>query len=201
VISRVSTWPVRVAVSAPTASTRITMETVFLETTVAVCTVAEYSEQDSKSKATVKHGKTLIYPFMQNVGSIGKWYQRFVSHSICGQGQWSCNDELCPGKCQVYGNGHYQTFDSKWYRFDGHCQYTLVEVRPFGGPLCGGGRQSESGSSAESRLIAHFASLLIRFRISAAPSLSEWRAFPAAMRLSPVLVPSSWTYRWTAFWF
>ncbi|XP_072233453.1 mucin-5B-like [Leuresthes tenuis] len=46
---------------------------------------------------------------------------------ICGRGQWSCNDELCPGKCQVYGNGHYQTFDSKWYRFDGHCQYTLVE--------------------------------------------------------------------------
>uniref|UniRef100_A0A3Q1HYI3 VWFD domain-containing protein n=1 Tax=Anabas testudineus TaxID=64144 RepID=A0A3Q1HYI3_ANATE len=46
---------------------------------------------------------------------------------VCGQGQWHCNDEPCPGKCQVYGNGHYQTFDSKWYRFDGHCQYTLVE--------------------------------------------------------------------------
>nr|XP_043877711.1 mucin-2-like isoform X2 [Solea senegalensis] len=46
---------------------------------------------------------------------------------ICGQGQWHCNDEPCPGKCQVYGNGHYQTFDSKWYRFNGHCQYTLVE--------------------------------------------------------------------------
>ncbi|XP_036978239.1 mucin-2 isoform X2 [Acanthopagrus latus] len=45
----------------------------------------------------------------------------------CGQGQWHCKDEPCPGTCQVYGNGHYQTFDSKWYRFDGHCQYTLVE--------------------------------------------------------------------------
>lgn len=42
-------------------------------------------------------------------------------------------DKPCPGTCQVYGNGHYQTFDSKWYRFDGHCQYTLVEVRPLGG--------------------------------------------------------------------
>ncbi|XP_070848713.1 mucin-6 [Chaetodon trifascialis] len=46
---------------------------------------------------------------------------------VCGQGQWHCKDKPCPGKCQVYGNGHYQTFDTKWYRFDGHCQYTLVE--------------------------------------------------------------------------
>ncbi|XP_029681304.1 mucin-2-like [Takifugu rubripes] len=46
---------------------------------------------------------------------------------ICGQGQWSCRDEPCSGKCQVYGNGHYQTFDSNLYRFDGHCQYTFVE--------------------------------------------------------------------------
>lgn len=54
---------------------------------------------------------------------------KILSYSTCGQGQWHCKDEPCPGKCQVYGNGHYQNFDSKWYRFDGHCQYTLVEVR------------------------------------------------------------------------
>lgn len=52
-----------------------------------------------------------------------------LSFSVCHHAQWTCKDEPCPGKCQVYGNGHYQTFDSKWYRFDGHCQYTLVEVR------------------------------------------------------------------------
>ncbi|KAM9705213.1 mucin-6-like, partial [Menidia menidia] len=46
---------------------------------------------------------------------------------VCGQGVWTCHDRPCVGKCQVYGNGHYQTFDSKWYRFDGQCQYTLVE--------------------------------------------------------------------------
>ncbi|XP_040008876.1 mucin-19-like [Xiphias gladius] len=46
---------------------------------------------------------------------------------ICEQGHWHCKDEPCPGKCQVYGNGHHQTFDSRWYRFDGHCQYILVE--------------------------------------------------------------------------
>uniref|UniRef100_A0A4W5M4V5 VWFD domain-containing protein n=1 Tax=Hucho hucho TaxID=62062 RepID=A0A4W5M4V5_9TELE len=45
----------------------------------------------------------------------------------CSHAQWSCVDEPCPGTCLVYGNGHYQTFDSKWYRYDGNCQYTLVE--------------------------------------------------------------------------
>uniref|UniRef100_A0A8C9SZP2 VWFD domain-containing protein n=1 Tax=Scleropages formosus TaxID=113540 RepID=A0A8C9SZP2_SCLFO len=45
----------------------------------------------------------------------------------CKGGKWTCSSQGCPGKCQVYGNGHYKTFDSKWYHFDGHCQYTLVE--------------------------------------------------------------------------
>lgn len=62
-------------------------------------------------------------------GWMKKCYLFILSRSTCRQGQWRCTKEPCPGKCQVYGNGHYQTFDYKWYRFDGHCQYTLVEVR------------------------------------------------------------------------
>ncbi|XP_072530311.1 uncharacterized protein [Salminus brasiliensis] len=45
----------------------------------------------------------------------------------CRAGQWHCEGEPCPGVCEVFGNGQYNTFDSKWYRFDGNCQYTLVE--------------------------------------------------------------------------
>ncbi|KAL1276065.1 hypothetical protein QQF64_035688 [Cirrhinus molitorella] len=45
----------------------------------------------------------------------------------CRGGEWFCVDEACPGVCEVFGNGQYRTFDSKWYRFDGHCQYTLVK--------------------------------------------------------------------------
>ncbi|XP_060745703.1 mucin-2-like [Tachysurus vachellii] len=45
----------------------------------------------------------------------------------CRGGQWDCKGDPCPGVCEVFGNGQYKTFDSKWYRFDGHCQYTLVE--------------------------------------------------------------------------
>ncbi|KAG9335902.1 hypothetical protein JZ751_003559, partial [Albula glossodonta] len=46
----------------------------------------------------------------------------------CKGGEWECVDNPCPGrKCEVYGNGHYQTFDSKWYHFDGYCRYILVQ--------------------------------------------------------------------------
>ncbi|XP_073804161.1 uncharacterized protein isoform X2 [Danio rerio] len=45
----------------------------------------------------------------------------------CRGGEWSCVDEECSGTCSVFGNGQYQTFDSKWYRFDGNCQYTLAK--------------------------------------------------------------------------
>ncbi|KAM9467822.1 mucin-19-like [Clarias gariepinus] len=46
----------------------------------------------------------------------------------CSGGQWNCEGDPCPGVCEVFGNGQYKTFDSKWYRFGGHCQYTLVEA-------------------------------------------------------------------------
>ncbi|XP_016115192.1 mucin-2-like [Sinocyclocheilus grahami] len=46
----------------------------------------------------------------------------------CRGGEWSCIDEACSGVCEVFGNGQYHNFDSKWYRFDGHCQYTLVKA-------------------------------------------------------------------------
>ncbi|XP_035763536.1 mucin-2-like [Neolamprologus brichardi] len=57
----------------------------------------------------------------------GETVKTNCKNCVCGWGQWDCTDEPCPGTCQVYGNGHYQTFDSKWYQFSGHCQYTLVE--------------------------------------------------------------------------
>lgn len=41
---------------------------------------------------------------------------------------WDCDSQLCMATCAVYGDGHYLTFDSKSYNFDGNCEYTLAQV-------------------------------------------------------------------------
>ncbi|XP_055009876.1 LOW QUALITY PROTEIN: mucin-19-like [Boleophthalmus pectinirostris] len=62
------------------------------------------------------------------VYNAGETVKSSCTSCVCSNGQWvQCTDELCSSTCQVFGNGHYQTFDSKWFRFDGHCQYTLVK--------------------------------------------------------------------------
>lgn len=118
----------------------------------------------------------------------------YWSYSTCGQGRWHCTDEPCPGQCQVYGNGHYQTFDSKWYRFNGHCQYTLVEVRS---------RQTEPGVLPCTYILLLFSFLLsflkffrIIVEMKTVRFLSVWRAFPAAMKKWPALGQLFWTFMW-----
>ncbi|XP_078099338.1 mucin 5e [Sander vitreus] len=81
--------------------------------------------EDHRGNCVSLHNCTCVYS--GKVFSAGQHVKTNCKTCVCGQGQWHCKDEPCPGKCQVYGNGHYQTFDSKWYRFDGQCQYTLVE--------------------------------------------------------------------------
>ncbi|KAK5621653.1 hypothetical protein CRENBAI_023918 [Crenichthys baileyi] len=81
--------------------------------------------EDHYGKCISRNNCTCMYS--GQVFSAGELVKTNCKTCTCIQGQWNCIDEACSGKCQVYGNGHYQTFDSKWYRFDGHCQYTLVE--------------------------------------------------------------------------
>uniref|UniRef100_A0A8C9Y283 VWFD domain-containing protein n=1 Tax=Sander lucioperca TaxID=283035 RepID=A0A8C9Y283_SANLU len=81
--------------------------------------------EDHRGNCVSLHNCTCVYS--GKVFSAGQHVKTNCKTCVCDQGKWDCKDEPCPGKCQVYGNGHYQTFDSKWYRFDGQCQYTLVE--------------------------------------------------------------------------
>ncbi|XP_045021817.1 mucin-2 [Bubalus bubalis] len=45
----------------------------------------------------------------------------------CQKGRWACTQFVCHGTCAIYGNGHYITFDGKYYDFDGHCSYVAVQ--------------------------------------------------------------------------
>ncbi|XP_068115904.1 mucin-2-like [Hyperolius riggenbachi] len=45
----------------------------------------------------------------------------------CKNRMWDCSSEMCMGTCTIYGDGHYRTFDSRSYEFDGDCEYTLVQ--------------------------------------------------------------------------
>ncbi|KAF7246597.1 Mucin-19, partial [Varanus komodoensis] len=45
----------------------------------------------------------------------------------CVQGSWKCTENKCQSTCHIYGDGQIQTFDGKWYSYDGLCQYVLAE--------------------------------------------------------------------------
>uniref|UniRef100_A0A667ZR16 VWFD domain-containing protein n=1 Tax=Myripristis murdjan TaxID=586833 RepID=A0A667ZR16_9TELE len=89
------------------------------------CYCPDGQYEDHHGDCVFRDNCTCVYS--GKVFSAGQSVKTNCKTCVCGQGQWHCRDKPCPGKCQVYGNGHYQTFDSRWYRFDGHCQYTLVE--------------------------------------------------------------------------
>uniref|UniRef100_K7GA57 Mucin-5B-like n=1 Tax=Pelodiscus sinensis TaxID=13735 RepID=K7GA57_PELSI len=46
---------------------------------------------------------------------------------VCKNRKWICTTEQCLGTCSVYGDGHYITFDSNRFNFNGDCEYTLVQ--------------------------------------------------------------------------
>ncbi|XP_009978300.1 PREDICTED: mucin-2-like, partial [Tauraco erythrolophus] len=45
----------------------------------------------------------------------------------CQKGVWNCTEDVCYGTCIIYGNGHYITFDGKFYDFDGSCEYVAAQ--------------------------------------------------------------------------
>ncbi|XP_074086877.1 mucin-5B [Macrotis lagotis] len=55
----------------------------------------------------------------------------------CKNRRWECTQDPCLGTCAVYGDGHFITFDSERYNFEGNCEYTLAQ------DYCGGNITTE----------------------------------------------------------
>ncbi|XP_008587039.1 PREDICTED: mucin-5B-like [Galeopterus variegatus] len=45
----------------------------------------------------------------------------------CRNRRWECSHQPCLGTCVAYGDGHFITFDSERYNFEGSCEYTLAQ--------------------------------------------------------------------------
>ncbi|XP_048466538.1 mucin-19-like [Rhincodon typus] len=57
----------------------------------------------------------------------GREIQRDCNKCTCQGGTWNCTRKECPKTCEVYGDGHYVTFDGRRYVYDGNCEYIFVE--------------------------------------------------------------------------
>ncbi|XP_041445546.1 mucin-2 [Xenopus laevis] len=49
------------------------------------------------------------------------------SMCTCNNQKWECEQNDVMTECTVYGEGNYITFDGKQYRYNGQCEYTLVQ--------------------------------------------------------------------------
>ncbi|XP_075945885.1 mucin-2-like [Anarhichas minor] len=45
----------------------------------------------------------------------------------CKSRKWECTDRDCDGTCNIYGEGHYITFDEKKFSFNGDCGYVFTQ--------------------------------------------------------------------------
>lgn len=56
----------------------------------------------------------------------GSEVQKECGSCKCEKGKWSCTNDGCAGRCEVYGDPHYKTFDGLRYDFMGKSSYYLM---------------------------------------------------------------------------
>uniref|UniRef100_A0A8D2IZP5 Mucin 2, oligomeric mucus/gel-forming n=1 Tax=Varanus komodoensis TaxID=61221 RepID=A0A8D2IZP5_VARKO len=59
--------------------------------------------------------------------SSGKQIKVDCNTCTCQKGSWKCTGIACYGTCNIYGSGHYVSFDGRIYDFEGNCEYVAVQ--------------------------------------------------------------------------
>nr|AUX81366.1 von Willebrand factor [Myxine glutinosa] len=59
--------------------------------------------------------------------SAGTIISQDCNQCVCKQGSWLCTNKECPGFCSLVGQGHYRTYDGKFFMSHGRCQYIFTK--------------------------------------------------------------------------
>uniref|UniRef100_UPI00358FCFD4 mucin-2-like n=1 Tax=Myxine glutinosa TaxID=7769 RepID=UPI00358FCFD4 len=58
----------------------------------------------------------------------GDTIKQQCNNCTCVSSHWNCTEDLCPGTCAIFGEGHHLTFDGKkYYTFNGPCKYVVAQ--------------------------------------------------------------------------
>lgn len=106
-----------------------------------------------------------------------------VLHKECGscnceKGKWSCTNDGCTGRCEVYGDPHYKTFDGMRYDFMGKASFYLMRSDS------GMDIIAENGDCPRKQrvLFCYFSASFLKFKLLVSPSflqLFSVRRWPA----------------------
>ncbi|XP_051890116.1 mucin-19-like [Pristis pectinata] len=89
------------------------------------CVCPEGEAEDDRGKCVLTEDCPCLYG--GNSYAKGKVIHIDCNKCTCQGGLWSCTKKSCPKTCQVYGEGHYVTFDDKRFTFEGNCEYVFVQ--------------------------------------------------------------------------
>ncbi|XP_051889494.1 mucin-2-like [Pristis pectinata] len=89
------------------------------------CICPEGEAEDNRGNCVLTEDCPCLYG--GNSYAKGKVIHIDCNKCTCQGGLWSCTKKSCPKTCQVYGEGHYVTFDDKRFTFEGNCEYVFVQ--------------------------------------------------------------------------
>ncbi|KAJ8002529.1 hypothetical protein DPEC_G00159860 [Dallia pectoralis] len=97
----------------------------FASDCVSGCKCPTHLYEDGKNMCVKKHECPCSHDRKLYVQ--GSQIQQRCNKCTCMSGKWDCTKNNCSESCTIYGSGHYETFDTRLYGFQGECSYVAVQ--------------------------------------------------------------------------